>query len=402
MRIAVVSDYFDNGGAGIACSRLVKGMASAGHRVDHFAPSSQAANCVPYHSDETPEYRRILVSGGLNFRGASRFLRTVPPDWRKRIECGLWSRSLAELIKDRIDDVIWMHNIHQSPWSLSTVLALRRLAPVVCTMHDCWFSHGYAYEYPALRGRKRIVIDPSCGASWQREKLFRKDSGVLWVTPSEWLRGEVLLKFPSANVQCIPNGIDPANYRIVDRGIARQALGIPVDRRVIALSSVDLSDDRKGVDIVIEALNRSRECSDVLLLGLGGGTTPSELASRYFSFGYVKNTELQSLIYSAADALVIPSRVDNLPNVGIEALFCGVPIIASNSGGQRELASHGCGVVFPIESQPVNLPLLLQQAKKLGEDRSVLRERAIKKYSLQQAVMRYSAAFTSTKLRQNS
>jgi glycosyltransferase involved in cell wall biosynthesis len=47
-----------------------------------------------------------------------------------------------------------------------------------------------------------------------------------------------------------------------------------------------------------------------------------------------------ALAYAAADAFVIPSREDNLPNVMIEALACGTPVIGFPIGGVQETIRH--------------------------------------------------------------
>ena len=46
------------------------------------------------------------------------------------------------------------------------------------------------------------------------------------------------------------------------------------------------------------------------------------------------------LFYSAADAVVVPSRQDNLPNVGIEAQACGTPVVAFNACGLPDIVEH--------------------------------------------------------------
>jgi glycosyltransferase involved in cell wall biosynthesis len=46
------------------------------------------------------------------------------------------------------------------------------------------------------------------------------------------------------------------------------------------------------------------------------------------------------LAYSAADAVVIPSRLDNLPNSGVEGLACGRPVVAFDVGGLSDIVRH--------------------------------------------------------------
>ena len=58
-------------------------------------------------------------------------------------------------------------------------------------------------------------------------------------------------------------------------------------------------------------------------------------------FGYVDSPEKQALIYSAADIVVVPSREDNQPQVGLEAMACGTPVVAFDAGGIPEYVRDG-------------------------------------------------------------
>jgi glycosyltransferase involved in cell wall biosynthesis len=49
--------------------------------------------------------------------------------------------------------------------------------------------------------------------------------------------------------------------------------------------------------------------------------------------GHLSDDVSLRLLYSAADAIVIPSRQDNLPNTGLESMACGTPEIAFDAGG---------------------------------------------------------------------
>jgi glycosyltransferase involved in cell wall biosynthesis len=50
---------------------------------------------------------------------------------------------------------------------------------------------------------------------------------------------------------------------------------------------------------------------------------------------------MMAVAYNAADVVAIPSEEDNLPNVGIEALCCGTPVVGFNIGGIPDMVQHG-------------------------------------------------------------
>ena len=58
------------------------------------------------------------------------------------------------------------------------------------------------------------------------------------------------------------------------------------------------------------------------------------------------NQEELVRIYSTADVFINPTRQDNFPTVNIEALACGIPVIAYRTGGCPEISDDSCGSIF--------------------------------------------------------
>ena len=54
----------------------------------------------------------------------------------------------------------------------------------------------------------------------------------------------------------------------------------------------------------------------------------------------INNFKTISKIYNFSDILALPSRLDNLPNVGLEAHSCGLPAVGFNVGGVPEIIAH--------------------------------------------------------------
>ena len=69
----------------------------------------------------------------------------------------------------------------------------------------------------------------------------------------------------------------------------------------------------------------------------GGGEIPDDPAlPPIHHLGFIDSTDRQRLAYSASDLVVVPSREDNQPQVGLEAMACGVPVVAFDAGGIPE------------------------------------------------------------------
>jgi glycosyltransferase involved in cell wall biosynthesis len=56
--------------------------------------------------------------------------------------------------------------------------------------------------------------------------------------------------------------------------------------------------------------------------------------------GAIFNEKILALIYNCLDCFVCPSIIENLPNVCLEAIFCGVPVAAFNTGGIPDIVEH--------------------------------------------------------------
>lgn len=139
-------------------------------------------------------------------------------------------------------------------------------------------------------------------------------------------------------ITALRNGVDLELFKPVDRQAARERFGVSG----FILASVGNLIPTKGHQFVIEAL---QALPDAQLLIAGRGSHEGELkalterlgvADRVRFLGVLPQTELRRL-YSAADALVLASVREGWPNVLLEAMACGTPVVATDVGGIAEI-----------------------------------------------------------------
>jgi glycosyltransferase involved in cell wall biosynthesis len=144
-----------------------------------------------------------------------------------------------------------------------------------------------------------------------------------------------------------PMGIDTRDYFPIDTQIARNALGIPEGKIVLLVAAQYLNDARKGIELVINSLNRLGENSRhrVVLLTMGGGHLPIKPASEIqtVSLGFVEQLPIKRLAYSAADFFINCPKSELFGLVVQESMSCGTPVIGTRVGGIPEMIDSETG-----------------------------------------------------------
>jgi glycosyltransferase involved in cell wall biosynthesis len=157
-------------------------------------------------------------------------------------------------------------------------------------------------------------------------------------------------------VVVIGNGVDLERFQPVDQSEARRKLGIPLDAQVIV--SVGALIPRKGFQFLIPAVARIAARFPALRTYIVGKGDPAELKElcrthkvedRVFLVGSRANEELK-FWYSAADLSCLVSSREGWPNVVLESLACGTPVLATGLWGVPEiLVSPELGIMVTQE-----------------------------------------------------
>jgi teichuronic acid biosynthesis glycosyltransferase TuaC len=174
------------------------------------------------------------------------------------------------------------------------------------------------------------------------------------VTKSEHLRQRAIqMGIDARKVRTIRNGCNPSVFHLADRSAARAQLA--VDDKAELVLFVGRLDTAKGIEELLEAfaLLASRRPNLRLAFvgdGPGGGHLRSKakhlgLADRITLVGACLSQQV-ALWLAAANVLALPSYNEGYPNVVIEALSCGRPVIATNVGGILELVNEQSGILI--------------------------------------------------------
>lgn len=183
-------------------------------------------------------------------------------------------------------------------------------------------------EYPAAR----------------REILKAVERAGACITVSEALRTRLIdIGAPADKVTTLRNGVDTDLFTPVsatERDVLRQRHNL-AGPTIIAVGNLA---PEKGQMLLVEAL---RDLPEATLLLVGDGPDgdrldsyidDNNLADRVRRLGRVPQADLPGL-YSAADVSVLASMREGWPNVLLESMACGTPVVAADVGGVREMVT---------------------------------------------------------------
>jgi teichuronic acid biosynthesis glycosyltransferase TuaC len=150
-----------------------------------------------------------------------------------------------------------------------------------------------------------------------------------------------VLAGPDLRIEVLRNGVDLDQFREMNREQMRRNLNLTGP----TIISVGLLIPRKGHELVIEALSLLPE-AQLLICGEGSMLTALErtarrhrVADRVRFLGGIKHEDLNRY-YSAADVLVLASYREGWPNVLLEAMACGTPVVATAVGAVPDFVDH--------------------------------------------------------------
>lgn len=355
MKVTLINTADTGGGAPAACMRLLKALVQNG--VDVTMTVQQKL---------TTE-QRVTATTGKRMAKANFLLERLPfiafEEKDKTVRFAFSPANSGSNIADhpaiREADVLHLHWTNSGYLSIKNLQQLLQLGkPVVWTLHDMWaFTGGCHYS----NGCDHFVNQ--CGNCWMlrhpREndlshKVWKRKFAMLQsaqnltiVSCSNWLgnvsRGSGLLG--NRSTVAIPNPIDIDTFSPKDKIAVRKKWGIDTDAKIILFGAANINDRRKGITYLVEALHLLKQQTgdasiQMVIFGKNKHFDTGTLPFRVKELSIISAENNLVEIYSAADVFVSPSLEDNLPNMIMEALACGTPVAAFNTGGIPDLVDH--------------------------------------------------------------
>ncbi len=251
-------------------------------------------------------------------------------------------RKFAEVI--RKCDLVHAHgHVYLSSY-LAGKLAKKYKKPFILTQHNTFI------DYQSWLTTIENLNDLTIG------KAVLKDADRIIVVSNKTRDYVRRLGADKAKTSVIYNGVDIDYFHPTNKRESRKKLGLPKNRKIIL--SVRRLVYKNGLDTLIESVPPvARNHPDTLFVVAGKGPSRKLIEDRIKELGIADNIKLTGFVpdkllpvyYDAADYFVLPSASgEGLPLVLLEAMACGLPVLATKVGGTPEIIQHmKNGVLVP-------------------------------------------------------
>jgi len=325
-------------GSGIAASRLVSALRKAGIECEfiYWRPFIKSVAKICWLEKKLNGLvniilRQILGSCSVNVLPSS-LLKTI-------------NRSDA--------DIVHLHWINAEMISIAQISKIEK--PIVWTFHDMW---------PVCGIKHCSISDTSesanpnwfCGTTlltkrcldwidkWTVRRKIKYFSKIVCtvISPSSWL-AECVLRcewIHPATLHVVPNCIDLSVFCPQDNvKLLKNRFKINCDSTVIVFPTSRLS-YYKGIDLLNKALALLSHPAQYVVVVVGASGTGSLGGLDTVWLGSIQGDKEMAELYSIADVACVPSRIESFCQCASEPQACGVPVVAFNATGLKDIVEH--------------------------------------------------------------
>ena len=319
------------------------------------------------HFQEDSQNNRIHKLGSPFTVKANTILTNIENNLSLR--CVLPNLSLGIYFQDyyKIADIVHLQLLHATQFfSLLNIPILSRQKSLLWTMHDPWLTTGHCvYSLDCERWKTSCdkcpnlninfpILKDTTRFNWKYKKWIMDHTDHMHLIVASQYMYKIIKESPITRrfpVTLIPFGVDTNVFK--PRGISecRKKLGIPLDARVISFRSSPYS-FFKGTEYAEDALSKITSNQPIWLITFEakGGLPKLRGKYRIIELGWTNDTELVATALSASDMFLMPSLAEAFGLMAVEAMACGVPVIAFEGTSLPEVIhSPEGGIVVPMK-----------------------------------------------------
>jgi len=371
-----------NGGAGIAARRLNAALNTIG--INSLLLSGSLTH-LSINQNE------IIVKKSFISRNLSRVLTAFQAKILQKRNFLMTTLSLEMITIEKIlahkPDIIHLHTFYNLLSTKTIAEICNSGIPTFISLHDERFYTGgchhamgcsqYQESCSNCPETRQIFKKLVVGAQHNLTVTFKNNQTLTVIAPSEWIsrraKSSSALKF--VEVVKVNN---PVSLDFIEKSKNLRKPKNPSKPYLVTFVAQDLYSSFKGITTLLQCISQNesefaKQNIKFVFVGSGPEVQIGNLKSRQYE-------KIESLniadIYSESDLLIVPSLIDNSPNVIFEALVCGTPFVGSNQGGIPEIAE-----VFGMETfvygDPDSMYGAIIKQKNARLDSNLIRENAL-------------------------
>lgn len=287
----------------------------------------------------------------------------------------------------------WVNNFLDYPTFFEKVKK-----PIIWTLHDMnLFQGGFHYEDDQQRNAL-VFEELDQKLKIIKEKALANVQSLQIVCPSKWLMTASKSSSIGSNFDHfhIFNGLDLDIFNPKDKLTVRAAYQLPPNQLLFLFVAEKLGNPRKGFDLLLQVIQSLEGRKDILFCAIGELDAKAK-QENILELGYIREEAKLAELYAASDAVILPSREDNLPNVMLEAMACGTPVIGFPIGGVPEVVITGqTGILAQeVTVDALKAAILDFADRRIELDRNAIRAFAEMHFDLKTQAGKYLALYES-------
>lgn len=295
--------------------------------------------------------------------------------------------ALPELLQADIVNLHWVDYFLDYPSFFKTFKK-----PVVWTLHD---------KNPLMGGFHILgdkIANPEMAdleeKVWKRKMSYiRQHKNINIVSPSKFLftYSEHSKTFDGYIHYNIPNSVDTNIFINHDKTVARKYFNFPAGKTLVLF--LNSHTWHKGTDMIYTVLG-NKSYNNLHFIGLGNEAADTDQIT-YLPLTY--NERELSILYAAADFFLLPSREDNLPNMMLESLSCGTPVIGTPIGGIPDVVRNGINGILAKDDTAEAIAAVLEEINNnlYQFDHSKIRAGIVEKFGISVQSKKYRRLYSS-------
>lgn len=385
MKIAIINTTFQQGSIGKIVNHFYHNAKNDGHEVKLFYgrdhAKTQDTDIINF-AKKCEIYLHAILARLTGLEGSFSFFST---------------KRLIKQLNNFSPDLIFIGSLlgyYINEKYLFKYINSQNLLSLYCMMDEYSYMGKCCYPFECEKFKancgnckEKKAYPPSWFFDTSRKKqkmktlLYGNRKNIIFIGP-KWVceRAKESSILKNSIVHTVDEAIDLNNiFYPKDISTLRKELKIPEDNKII-LNVCPVSDQRKGAEYYFNAIELV-ENQHISFIQVGCDDKKHKYPDKLLKIGYIKNQDRLSEFYSLADVLVCSSLCDTMPNVCLEALACGTPIIGFNISGIPYVASEKYGTFIEPRNTRMLAEIMDKFPKKSESRKQECRAYAIQRYS---------------------